>query len=141
MPRFNQFSADLVNKVHNLSADTFKLMLTNTAPSAANAVYADVSGTELANGNGYTTGGAAVTVTSSSQTGGLEIWIISVPNPTWTASGAVGPFRYAILYNSTPTSPLKPLIASWDYGTGVTLASPQTFTLSFDPVNGAIQIA
>jgi hypothetical protein len=141
MPRFNQFSADLANKVHNLSADTFKLMLTNTAPSAANAVYADVSGTELANGAGYTTGGIAVTVTSSTQTGGLENWIIAAANPTWTASASMGPFRYEILYNATPTSPLKPLIAYWDYGTGVTLSSPQTYTVSFDPTNGAIQIA
>jgi len=114
-------------------------MLTNTAPVATNAVYADVSGTELANGNGYTTGGAAATTTSDTDTAGT-VKVILQP-VVFTATGAMGPFRYAILVDTTPTTPLKPLIAFFDYGSSVTLASGETFTAGFDTSAGAFTIA
>ena len=95
----------------------------------------------LANGSGYTTGGAACTTTSSTQTGGVEKLIISAASPTWTATGSMGPFRYAVLYDTTPSSPLKPLIGWWDYGSSITLSSSQTFTVTFDAVNGVLQLS
>ena len=137
--KINIFVQDLANKKHDLSADTFKVMLTNTAPVATNAVYADVSGAELANGNGYTTGGTAATITSSTQTSGTEKWILQTV--VFTASGSMGPFRYALLLNVTQTTPLKPLIAWWDYGSSITLASADTFTVAFDGTNGVLTIA
>src|ERR1700716_2428459 len=66
--KFNAFVADVANKVHNLGADTLKVMLTNTAPVATNAVKADTP--EIAAGNGYTAGGTQATLVSSSQTSG-----------------------------------------------------------------------
>jgi hypothetical protein len=36
-----------------------------------------------------------------------------------------------VLYNDTPTSPADPLIAFWDYGSSVTLASGETLTVDF----------
>ena len=47
------------------------------------------------------------------------------------AGGSIGPFRYAVLYNDTPVSPANPLIGYWDYGSSVTLASGETFTVDF----------
>jgi len=47
----------------------------------------------------------------------------------FTASGGtIGPFRYAVLYNDTPTSPADPLIAYHDYGTTFTVATGETMT-------------
>lgn len=136
--KFNQFVADLGNGVHNLSSHSCKVMLTNTAPSASNAVFADI--TEITAGNGYTAGGNAATITSWSQSSGTAKLVLADP-ATWTASGgSVGPFRYAVLYNSTPTSPLKPLIGYWDYGSSVTLASGETFTVDLDQTNGVLTL-
>jgi hypothetical protein len=139
--KFNAFVQYLANGGMNFSTDALKLLLTNTAPVATNGLYGDISANELANGNGYTTGGATVTTVSSSQTGGIEKLTVSAANPTWTASGSMGPFRYAVLYDTTPTTPLKPLIGYWDYGTSITLAAGQTFTATFDATNGVLQIA
>lgn len=137
--KFNQFVGDVAAKVHNLTADAVKVMLTNTAPVATNAVYGDVSGAELANGNGYLTGGSAPTVTSAVQTSGTLKYILQPL--VFTATASMGPFRYAVLYNTVPSSPLKPLIAWWDYGSSVTLNTGETFTVNFDTTNGVLQIA
>jgi hypothetical protein len=52
----------------------------------------------------------------------------------FTASGgSIGPFRYAVLYNSTVTTPvLNPLVAWWDYGSSISLADTETFTVKFN---------
>lgn len=137
--KFNQFVQNVNNGAMNLGTDALKIMLTNTLPVATNAVYGDVSAGDLATSNGYTAGGASVTVSSSTQTSGLYKLLGSVASPTWSATGSVGPFRYVILYDTTPTSPLKPLICWWDYGSALTLNSGDTFTVTFDPTNGILQ--
>jgi hypothetical protein len=137
--KFNIFPADLANGVHKMGSDTLKVMFTNTAPSAANAVLADI--TEIAAGNGYTAGGNAASLVSSSQTSGVYKLVLNNP-ATWTAAGgSIGPFRYAVLYNATQTSPLKPLIAWYDYGTAATLNSGEQFQVAFDATNGVFSLA
>jgi hypothetical protein len=134
--KFNQFVADVANKVHNPGADTLKVGLTNTAPVATNTLYSNI--TEISAGNGYTAGGNAVTVTSSAQTSGTYKLIAS--NVTFTAtSGSIAPFRYAVLYNSTPAN--QNLIGWYDYGTALTITAGNSFQVQFDPVNGVLQLA
>lgn len=136
--KFQQFVEDVAHKVHDLEDDTLKVMLTNVAPVATNAVKADL--TEIAEGNGYTAGGNTVTVSSSGQTTGTYKLVLA--DTTFTASGgAIAQFRYAVLYNDTPSSPADPLIGWWDYGSAVDLASGETFTVDFSADNGAIQLA
>lgn len=55
------------------------------------------------------------------------------------AGGPIGPFRYAVLYNDTPTSPADPLIGWWDYGSSITLLNGETLPVDFDPTTGVIQ--
>jgi len=120
------------------TSHVYKVMLTNTAPTAANAVKTDI--TEISAGNGYTAGGTSVgTITGSQSSGTFKF--VGGTDPVVTASGAVGPLRYAVLYNDTPTSPAKPLIGWWDYGSSVTLASGETFTVDLDQANGILTIA
>jgi hypothetical protein len=138
--KFNAFVEHLAEKVHNLGADTLKVYLTATAPNGSTmAIKGDLSETLTTTG-GYTAGGATAAITSSAQTGGTYKLVLADP-PTWTATGSgFGPFRYAVLYNSTSTTPLNPLIGWWDNVTPVTLTSGQTFAVDFDPTSGVLTI-
>ena len=139
--KFNQFVADLATGVHQLQTGTthvLKVALSNTAPSSANAVLADI--TQVSNGNGYTTGGISVGTITGAQTSGT-FKLTGGTDPVWTASGAGFTARYAVLYNDTPTSPAKPLIGWWDYGSSVTLAAGETFTVDLDQTNGILTLA
>lgn len=122
--KINAFAADIGNKVHNLGSDALLFYLTNTAPVATNTVYNTPA--DLSTANGYTAGGAAVTSVTYTQTSGTASLVGT--GPTWTATGAIGPFRYAVLYNNTAGS--KQLIGWYDYGSSVTMASGDTFQIS-----------
>jgi hypothetical protein len=125
--KFNVFSEDLAEKVHDLNADTLKVYLSNTAPNTStHAVKADLA--EISAGNGYTSGGED-TQNATSRTGGTTS--VTGVDITWTATGAIGPFRYAVLYNDTPTSPADPLLGYWDYGSAISLSSGETFKVDF----------
>lgn len=94
---------------------------------ATDATVADI--TQVSNGNGYLTGGED-TQNNSSRTGGTVTE--TAVDIVWTATGAgFGPFRYVVRYNDTPTSPADPLINYWDYGSAITPAAGETFTLDF----------
>lgn len=137
--KFNTFVTELGSGTHILGSHTLKVMLVNTAPVATNSVKADL--TEIAAGNGYSAGGNTAAITSWSQTSGTAKLVLADP-ATWTASGgSIGPFRYAVLYNDSPTSPADPLIGYWDYTSSITLAAGETFTVDFDATNGVLTIA
>jgi hypothetical protein len=127
MAVFNKFNAWAENMVEvaNLGTDQFVIALTNTAPVATNSVLTDIteiSYTNLSSRN--------LTTTSSSQTSGTVTLVLS--DLILTASGGtVGPFRYVVLYDDTPTSPADPLVAWWDYGSNLTLNPSETFTVDF----------
>jgi hypothetical protein len=137
--KYNQFVEDLCRKVHNLDTDTLKIALTNTPPNAAtHTVLADI--TEIGPGNGYTAGGNTATFASGAQTSGT--FKLVVADVTFTATGGnMNAFRYAVLYNATPSSPLKPLIAYWDYGTNIIITSGNSFTVDLDQVGGVFTLA
>lgn len=140
--KFNVTVADLAHGVHDMKTGTshvYKMMLSNTAPVATNAVKADI--TEIAAGNGYAAGGISGGTVTGSQTSGTFTFILGT-DPTWTASGgSIGPLRYAVLYNDTPTSPAKPLLGWWDYGSSVTVNSGETFTVDLGQVSGVLTIS
>lgn len=132
--KFQPFIEYAMEGAMNLGSDTLKVMLTNSAPSASNGLKADL--TEISSGNGYTAGGTAATISSSAQTSGTYKLVLA--DVGFSASGgSVGPFRYAVLYDDTSAS--KVLIGYWDYGSSITLASGETFTVDFDAPNGVLQ--
>jgi hypothetical protein len=134
--KFNIFVSDLCAKQHNLNTDALKIMLTNTAPVASNTIKANL--TEIAAGNGYTAGGTQATFVSGNDTSGTYKLILS-PVVFTASGGSIGPFEYAVLYNSTATN--GNLIAWWDYGTAITLTNGNSFTVSLDQTNGVFTLA
>lgn len=122
--KFQPFVEKLAEKAHNLGSDTLTVALTNTAPSAANGVLADI--TEIS----YTNCSSRVlTQTTSAQTSGT--YTLDLADLTLTASGGtVGPFRYVVIYNDTATN--NELIAFDDYGSSITLNDGESFLISFN---------
>lgn len=114
-PSAVQFYAKNINvlKLSDLTGATIKMLLTSSAytpntTESGHSVLADITN-ELANGNGYTTGGATLSSPAiTAITGGYKF---STGNASWTASGAGIPaWRYGVIYVSGTlfglTSPL-----------------------------------
>lgn len=151
--KFNVFTTDVASGVHQLQTGTthdFKVLLTNTVPNAADTIVDTTTATctvkstsnaaEIAAGNGYTKKGiSGGTVTGSGSAGTFKF--VLGTDPVWTATGAVGPFRYAVLYNDTAaTTATRPVIGWWDYGSAVTLATGETFTVDLDQTGGVLTL-
>ena len=114
-PSAVQFYAKNINvlKLSDLTGATIKMLLTTSAytpdtSETGNSVLTDITN-ELANGNGYTTGGVTLTAPAiNAITGGYKF---STANASWTASGSGIPaWRYGVIYVSGSlwglTSPL-----------------------------------
>lgn len=130
--KFNAFVADIANKVHNLGADQITVALSSSAPTAGMANLAALTG-EIA----YTNlSSRDITTTSSTQTGG--VYSLVLQDLVLTASGAVATFRYIVIYNSTAAG--GPLIGWYDYGSDVTMANLETFTIDFTDAQTLLDI-
>jgi galactitol-specific phosphotransferase system IIC component len=125
-----KFQPAIENLFENINAgsDTWAIKLATGVNAAAGTI------TEVANSNGYTTGGNAATVTSASQTGGTFKLVLASPT-TWTATGAGFSFQYAVLVDTTTSTN----VAYWDYGSSQTVAVGETVTVTLDAVNGVFQ--
>lgn len=109
----------------NASTDVFKFALSNTAPNVStHTLLADA--TEISAGNGYTAGGASVSVTGS-ETGGTYTLAQDAAVTITASGGAIGPFRYVIFYDDTVAG--DPLISYFDYGSSITLNDGETFDI------------
>lgn len=91
-------------RLQDLAGATIKVALVTSSytPDASNTghdLWADVSANEIANGNGYTTGGA--TVANDAVSTATNGWKYDSDDVTWTASGGSIPaWRYAVMYVS-----------------------------------------
>lgn len=130
--RINNFSRDLADKLYDLNSDTFRWMLTNTAPVASNATRGDI--TEIATGGGYTqstgAGAGGLTTTLSFALVGAQT-TVSVTQAQLVATGAVATFRYAVLFDeSSGAGAATRLLVGWiDHGVAITMANTDTYTI------------
>lgn len=125
--KFQDFSEQLARATHNFSQHAFKVMLTNTLPVATQNEKSSL--VEVTANSGYPSGGLTTQISLSEVDG---VASVSATQVTFTATEQeIGPFRYAVLYNSSATSPLGALIGWWDYGTSITLHESETLTVKF----------
>lgn len=130
MATYNKFTPAIENLLEGINAgtDSWVIKLATAVNQSAGTI------TEVANGNGYTTGGNAASTTSASQTGGTFKLVLASPS-VWTASGAGFTFQYAVLVDSTTGTN----VGYWDYGTSQAVASGETVTVTLDGTNGVFQ--
>jgi len=124
--KFEQFVEDLAHGVHDLAADVATIFLTTEANNPAVTVEILSGVTEIDYSNLST---RVLSVATSVQVAGLfkQLWV----DLTLTATGAVPTFRRVGIYNDTPTSPADPLIAKYDFGSDLTLASGETLLIDW----------
>lgn len=135
--KFQQFVEDLAHGVHNLGTDQLVVALTAAAaaPVATNTVLANLTEISYTNCSSRN-----ITTSASGQASGT--YELNLTDLVLTASGgSVGPFRYVVIYNDTPTSPADPLIGWYDNGSEITLADGETLTIDFDDANGLFQLS
>jgi len=115
-----------------LEEDTLKCCLMNTTFTFdvdADHYYSDISSDELANGNGYTTGGQTLTGVAVTENDSADRADLSCNNPTWAASGgSIGATGGAIVYDDTLTE--KPIIGYIDFGGDQTASAGENFLIS-----------
>jgi hypothetical protein len=122
-------------KAYDHQNDTFKVALSNTAPTATSTTWNTTNFPAPAAANGYRAGGNTLTVSLSAQSSGTYKWVLADSVFTATAGG-IGPFRYPIIYHSVSGD----IVGYYDYGSSITLSNAgDTLTVDFDPTTGVIQ--
>ena len=98
----------------NAVGDTYKLLLATAATfSAANTTLAGITYTEVASGNGYTTGGLTLTNVAVNTVTTNDA-AFDADDASWTASGGAITASYGILYVDSDTN--DPPLALIDFG-------------------------
>ena len=125
--KFQDYAEQKNKSVHNWATHTFKIALTNTAPVATQATWNTTDHPAPAAANGYSAGGSATTITTSEVAGNMTVQGTQI---VFTATaGGIGPFRYAVLYNS---SAADAAVAFTDYGSSITLNDGEPLTVKFN---------
>lgn len=136
----NHFKYQLMKKQIDLDADELRVILmkdTFTFDKDAHAVYTNVSGEEIPQGNGYTSRGIAMLSGELTEDDvndkGLFTW---GSNSTWTATGgSIGPAGSAVVFDETSTD--DSVVGCIDFGADYTA----TEGLSIQVMSGEISLA
>ena len=127
----NQLKADLIGL---LAGHTLKVALYNNSftPAATNATYSTTN--ELATANGYTQGGATLTLSAD----GTTTRALKATASVWTATGAGFTAYHARVYD---TSNSNHVVAEFDFGGARAASGGGTFTITWDTTGGILNIA
>lgn len=118
----NQAKQDFLNGVHE-PGDTYKMALYTSAAALDKNTTAYTATNEVANGNGYTTGGQTLSGFTVALDGDTA-YIDFTSDPSWPAASFTA--RGAMIYNSTQSNKA---IAIFDFGADKT-ASGGAFTVT-----------
>lgn len=130
------FKAEILGGTHDLDTDTIKIALFTSAASLDASTTAYSTSNEVANGNGYTTGGNTLTGAVISSSGTTAF--VDFSDSTWSSASFTA--RGALIYNS---SKANRAIAVLDFGSDKT-STNGNFVVQFpanDASNAIIRIA
>lgn len=127
---YNKFKEYIADGSIDLDTDTFKIILLDSSHTftATNTQLTDVSANEIANGNGYTTGGATLSSVTWTESSGTVTF--DAADVTWTASGGSITATDAVIYDDTSTGDL--LVASIDFGGSQTAGDGTDFKITWN---------
>jgi len=137
---YNAFKRDLMDKVHDLGADTLKVTLhTSYTPNIDTHVIwatAGVSSTEYGSGSGYTAGGVTLTTLAVSMNTASDRGEFDCDNVLWSSLGALSPATpsHAIWWNDTPAGPVDPVMWYTELGTTATNGGDYTLQIGANGV-------
>ena len=118
-----QFKKDVMLGLHDLDSDAIKIALYTSSASLDATTDTYTTSNEVANGNGYTTGG--VTLANASVIENGTSGCFDADNPEWTSASFTA--RGALIYNDTDGDRA---IAVLDFGGDFTVSSG-TFRIVF----------
>lgn len=127
----------LIDGTHDLDTHVFKMALCTQAQTLGAATTIGYSGLtgQVANGNGYTTGGKTVAITLSRSGGTVTV---NCASQQWTASTFSA--KWAVIYNDTATN--KDLLCYVDLETTVPAGlSPSNGNLDVNTSAGLFTLA
>ena len=122
------FKAEILDEVHDLVADTIKIALFTSSASLGAATTAYSTSNEVANGNGYATGGVELTSRAVATAGTTAYF--DAADPSWTSATFTA--NGAMIYNSSASNKAIAILA---FGGDFTVAGG-TFQIVF-PAAGA----
>lgn len=140
--------ADLIfDGTVDLDAQSFKLALFTSASNADSTSldeYGDLT-SEVANGNGYTTGGVALTSPTVTLTDTRDsVFTCANLTPAWTASGGSIVFRFFVVYIVGTlgglTNPLVAFSLADNTPADVTIPNGVGRNVVFDATNGILRL-
>lgn len=103
------YKLELLSGIH-LAADVYKIALYTSAATLDATTTAYSATNEVANGNGYATGGATLSGFAASSSG-TTAWLDWTSDPSWAAASFTA--RGALIYNSTRSNKA---VAVFDFG-------------------------
>ena len=127
-----KFKEDCLEGVHHFSSATFKMALYTSVASLSNGTSVYITSAEVANGNGYTTGGSIVTVLDVTIDGSIAI--VDFNSVSWTSATFTA--RGCLIYNDTKSDKTVAVI---DFG-GDKTATNGTFTVQMPAAAAATAI-
>jgi hypothetical protein len=133
-----QFSSTSARRV-DWDADTIKVSLhtsTYTPNQDTHNFYDDLTN-EVANGNGYTTGGQAITTSAPTYDTASNTVRLDATDPSWTSASFTA--RYAVIYKDTGVAGTSPLLGYVDFGGNETVTSG-TITIQWDSTDGVLRV-
>jgi|TARA_R110000751_G_scaffold47376_2_gene106186 hypothetical protein len=122
------FKAEILDEVHDLVADTIKIALFTSSASLGASTTAYSTSNEVANGNGYATGGVELTSRAVATSGTTAYF--DAADPSWTSATFTA--NGALIYNSSASNKAIAVLA---FGGDFTVAGG-TFQIVF-PAAGA----